>query len=387
MPARSKIHMLMGAVALTASSLSANPALSQTDAPQRAREAGVVIGVLQPGANNSITDVEGVTVGHATLDNGKDIRTGVTAILPHGDNLFQYKVPAGFFVANGFGKFMGSTQVEELGEIETPILLTNTLSVPEAASAIIDWTLSQKGNENVRSVNAVVGETNDGMLNDIRGRHVTKELATQSIRAAKTGPVAEGNVGAGTGTVAFDYKGGIGTSSRKLPAKLGGYTVGVLVQSNYGGVLNVAGAPIGQILQRYYLKNEVAGANADGSVVIVIATDAPLSDRNLARLAERSFVGIARTGSSFTNGSGDYAIAFSVNPDVRRSPAARNGVASSPSLGNDEMSPLFQAVAEATEEAVLNSMFTAQSMTGHRGTIEALPVKKVREILKKMPRP
>ncbi|RYE02079.1 MAG: S58 family peptidase [Sphingomonadales bacterium] len=362
-------------------------ATGPVDQKPRARDAGVVIGILAPGEGNAITDVPGVTVGHATLERGDDVHTGVTAILPHGGNLFQDKVPAGFFVANGFGKFMGSTQVRELGEIETPILLTNTLSVPEAAAASIEWTLHQPGNEKVRSINPIVGETNDGFLNDIRGRHVTPALAAAAITNAQGGRVAEGAVGAGAGTVAFGYKGGIGTSSRKLPAKLGGYTVGVLVQSNYGGVLTIAGAPVGQMLGKYFLKDALSGGSADGSVVIVIATDAPLSDRNLERLAQRAFIGIGRTGSPITNGSGDYAIAFSVHPEVRRTPAARGGVGSSPSLGNDEMSPLFQAVAEATEEAVINSMFAAHTVKGHQGTIEALPVDKVRTILKKMPKP
>ncbi len=363
------------------------PALAQKADKPRAREAGVTIGILAPGMNNSITDVQGVRVGHATLVKGKDIHTGVTAVLPHPGNLFQDKVPAGFFVAYGFGKFMGSTQVQELGEIETPILLTNTLSVPEAAAASIEWTLRQPDNEMVRSVNAIVGETNDSFLNDIRGRHVTPALATEAIVNARTGPVAEGSVGAGTGTVAFGFKGGIGTSSRKLPPELGGYTVGVLVQSNYGGVLTIAGAPVGQMLDTYFLKDELSGGSADGSVVIVIATDAPLSDRNLERLASRAFLGIGRTGSPITNGSGDYAIAFSVHPEVRRRPAARAGVLPSPSLGNDQMSPLFQAVSEATEEAVINSMFAADAVDGHQGSVSALPVKEVLGILERMPRP
>ena len=370
--------------ALGALTMAATAADAQ-DRTIRAREAGVTIGILSPGPGNAITDVAGVTVGHATLVEGSTVHTGVTAVVPHSGNLFQDKVPAGVFVANGFGKFMGSTQIRELGEIETPILLTNTLSVPEAASAAIDWTLRMAGNEEVRSVNAVVGETNDGLLNDIRARRVTPALATQAIAAARSGPVAEGNVGAGTGTVAFGYKGGIGTSSRRLPASLGGYTVGVLVQSNYGGVLTIAGAPIGVILGRYFLKGQVDRASADGSVVIVVATDAPLSDRNLERLASRAFIGIGRTGSPITNGSGDFAVAFSVHPDVRRTAAKRDGVGTSPSLGNDQMSPLFQAVAEATEEAVVNSLFAARTVTGHRGTVERLPVERVVDIVQAMP--
>lgn len=343
----------------------------------RAREAGVVVGVLEPGPLNGITDVEGVRVGQVTLVEGTRIHTGVTAVLPHGGNIFQDKVPAGFVAENAFGKFMGSTQVAELGEIETPILLTNTLNVAEAAAGAIEWTLAQPGNDQVRSVNAVVGETNDGYLNDIRGRHVTKADARRAIETATAGRVEEGAVGAGAGTVAFGWKGGIGTSSRRLPASLGGWTVGVLVQSNYGGVLNIAGVPVGVRLGRYDFKAEVEQRKADGSVVIVVATDAPVSDRNLRRIAQRAFAGIARTGSSFSNGSGDYAIAFSTNAAVRRTPERRAAPASVENVPNDAMSPLFQAVAEATEEAVLNSLFTAKTITGHNGTIEALPLDRV----------
>lgn len=343
----------------------------------RAREAGIEIGVLSPGPLNAITDVAGVRVGHRTIVEGRTIRTGVTAVLPHGGNLFQDKVPAGFSVANGFGKFMGSTQIVELGEIESPILLTNTLSVPEAAAAAIGWTLQQGGNEEVRSVNAVVGETNDGTLNDIRARRVSKADALAAIAEASGGAVEEGAVGAGTGTVAFGWKGGIGTSSRQLPAKLGGHTVGVLVQSNYGGVLSVDGVPIGKLLGRHYLRDELQSASGDGSVVIVIATDAPLSDRNLQRLARRAFLGIGRTGSPITNGSGDYAVAFSTAPSVRRTPARRGAASEVLELPNDQVSPLFEAVVEATEEAVLNSLFKAQTTNGHRGTIEALPLEQV----------
>jgi D-aminopeptidase len=353
------------------------PAVDEASARPRAREAGINVGVLEPGPLNAITDVAGVSVGHTTLIEGRSVRTGVTAVLPHSGNLFQDKVPAGFTVANGFGKFMGSTQVDELGEIETPILLTNTLSVTEAGAAVIDWTLRQPGNEQVRSVNAVVGETNDGHLNDIRMRRVTKEDGLRAIAAARSGPVQEGNVGAGTGTVAFGWKGGIGTSSRKLPPNLGGYTVGVLVQSNYGGVLNVAGVPAGQLLGQYFLKNELNSASADGSVIIVIATDAPLSDRNLKRLSERAFAGIARTGSAFTNGSGDYAIAFSTAPSVRRTAARRGAAASLEELPNDRVSVLFQAAIEATEEAVLNSLFKAETMEGNGARTEALPLEPI----------
>lgn len=358
-------------------------ATSPAAAGPRARDAGVVIGILSPGPLNAITDVEGVKVGQVTLADGKAVNTGVTAVLAHGGNLFQDKVPAGFVAANAFGKFIGSTQIAELGEVESPILLTNTLNVADAAIAAVEWTLSRPGNEQVRSVNAVVGETNDGFLNDIRGRHVSAADARRAIESAKPGPVAEGAVGAGTGTVAFGWKGGIGTSSRRLPDTLGAWTVGVLVQSNYGGVLTVAGVPVGVRLGKYDLKQEVEAKKADGSVVIVVATDAPLSDRNLKRLAERSFVGIARTGSGFSNGSGDYALAFSTNTAVRRTAERRSVQSPVAELPNDRMTPLFQAVAEATEEAVLNSLFTAKTVTGHQGTIEALPLDRVLPMLKR----
>jgi len=331
----------------------------------RAREAGISFGVLPTGPLNTITDVAGVKVGQVTLIDGANVRTGVTAILPHGGNLYQDKVPAGFAVGNAYGKFMGSTQVKELGEIETPILLTNTLNVPEAAAGIIEWTLRQPGNEQVRSVNAVVGETNDGTLNDIRGRHVTPAIAVAAIEAAREGPVQEGAVGAGTGTIAFGWKGGIGTSSRKLPASLGGWTVGVLVQTNYGGVLQVAGVPVGQALGKYYLKDELSKASGDGSCIVVIATDAPLSDRNLERLAHRGLLGIARTGSPMTNGSGEYAVAFSTSLDVRRTPERRAKPSAIVDLPNDLVSPLFEAAVEAAEEAAINSLFAAAPMDGN----------------------
>jgi len=352
----------------------------------RAREAGIAFGILQPGSLNAITDVAGVKVGQVTLIEGTSVRTGVTAILAHGGNLFQDKVPAGFAVGNAFGKFMGSTQIKELGEIETPILLTNTLNVPEAAAGTIQWTLSQPGNEEVRSVNAVVGETNDGYLNDIRGRHVTPAIAIAAIQAAREGPVQEGAVGAGTGTVAFDWKGGIGTSSRRLPKSLGGWTVGVLVQTNFGGVLQVAGVQVGQALGRYFLKTELDKANADGSVIIVVATDAPLSDRNLERIARRAFLGIARTGSPMTNGSGDYAVAFSTNPDVRRTVSRRANPSPIVDLPNDQMSPLFEATVEATEEAVINSLFAATTTDGNGHHIDALPVDQVMKLYRRAKR-
>jgi D-aminopeptidase len=343
----------------------------------RAREAGITFGILPAGPLNAITDVAGVKVGQVTLIEGANVRTGVTAILPHGGNLYLDKVPAGFAVGNAYGKFMGSTQIKELGEIETPILLTNTLNVPEVAAGIIGWTLKQPGNEQVRSVNAVVGETNDGTLNDIRGRHVTPTNAVAAIEAARTGPVQEGAVGAGTGTIAFNWKGGIGTSSRKLPANLGGWTVGVLVQTNYGGVLQVAGVPVGQALGQYYLKDELSKASGDGSCIVVIATDAPLSDRNLERLAHRGLLGIARTGSPMTNGSGEYAVAFSTSTDVRRTPERRAKPSAIVDLPNDQMSPLFEAAVEAAEEAAINSLFAATPMDGNGHHVDALPVDQV----------
>lgn len=361
----------------------------------RARDVGVVVGVLAPGKLNAITDVAGVRVGHATLVRGTGVRTGVTAILPHEGNLFQEKVPAAVFVGNGFGKLMGSTQVNELGEIETPILLTNTLNVPRVADALLDWMLALPGNEEVRSVNPVVAETNDGFLNDIRGRHVNREDVFAALKAARTGAVEEGSVGAGTGTVAFGFKGGIGTSSRTLPATLGGYTVGVLVQTNYGGVLTINGAPVGRELGRYFLKeqldagraaqdeqgrDELQADRADGSVIIVVATDAPLDARNLKRLAARAMMGLARTGSPSTNGSGDYVIAFSTQNRIRVTDARR----SIQVLGNEAMSPLFLAVVEATEEAIYNSLFRATTVTGRDGhRVEALPLDRTLEILKK----
>ena len=343
---------------------------------KRARELGIKPGVLPTGQWNAITDVAGVKVGHVTLVEGDDIRTGVTAVLPHDGNLFQEKVSAGIAVGNGFGKLMGFTQVDELGEIETPIVLTNTLSVPVAAEGLIDWTLNQNGNEEVRSVNPIVGETNDGLLNDIRARAVKKESVLEALSAAESGPVKEGCVGAGTGTVCFGWKGGIGTSSRVLPKSLGGYTVGVLVQSNFGGVLQMNGIPVGKKLNQYYLKNELDDT-ADGSIMIVAATDAPLSDRNLKRLALRGLAGLARTGASMSNGSGDYVIVFSTNEDVRRTPERRRNVWAYPEVPNDRMSPLFEAMIEATEEAIYNSLCMATTMTGYQNRIvKALPLGK-----------
>jgi D-aminopeptidase len=370
----------------------------------RVREVGIKVGILPTGSLNSITDVAGVSVGHTTIIRADNIRTGVTAIIPHQGNLFRQKVPGAVWVGYGFGKLMGSTQVNELGEIETPILLTSTLSVPRVADALLDYMLSLAGNEDVQSVNTLVAETNDGYLNDIRGRHVTRDDVFAAIKNAKSGPVQEGAVGAGTGTVAFGFKGGIGTASRKLPDALGSYTVGVLVQTNFGGILTINGAPVGLELGRYYLKEELerseepkksaaAGQtrrtkenDADGSVIIVIATDAPVDARNLRRMAARTMMGLARTGTAGSNGSGDYAIAFSTASDVRirtLGPSERNARRVPKWLSNDEMSPLFLAVIEATEEAIYNSLFRATTTTGRGHTVEALPIERTIEILRK----
>ncbi len=349
---------------------------------KRARDLGIVPGVLRPGPLNAITDVADVRVGHVTLSEGDSIRTGVTAVVPHSGNLFQQKVPAAVYVGNGFGKLAGSTQVEELGNLETPIILTNTLNVAEGIAGVVEYTLAQPGNEQVRSVNAVVGETNDGYLNDIRGRHVTKENVIEAILAAKGGPVPEGACGAGTGTVCFGFKGGIGTSSRLLPPKLGGYMIGVLVQTNYGGILEINGAPVGRDLGRYYLKDDLK-YSPDGSCMIIVATDAPLDARNLRRLAARAMLGLGRTGSSSSNGSGDYVIAFSTALHSRVPASPGSGTLSPPVLHNEAVSPLFQAVIEATEEAVYNSLFTAKTTTGNGHTVEALPLERVLEICRK----
>lgn len=352
----------------------------------RARDVGLRIGVLPTGKLNAITDVDGVLVGQTTITRGDNVRTGVTAILPHGGNLFKDKVPGAVFVGNGFGKLAGSTQVNELGEVETPIVLTSTLSVPKTADFVIDYMLALPGNEAVRSINPVVGETNDGFLNDIRGRHISRDDVFNAIKNASGAEVVEGSVGAGTGTVAFGWKGGIGTSSRNLPHSLGGYMVGVLVQTNFGGVLSVDGVPVGIELGKYYLKEAVSGSegrdtgNADGSIIIVIATDAPLDHRQLARLASRSMAGLARTGSSMSNGSGDYAIAFSTKNRIN----ADDKLRSLSIVGNDAMSPLFEAVIEATEEAIINSLFKATTVSGAgRHTVEALPIEATVRILKR----
>ncbi len=330
----------------------------------RLRDLGVAIGTIPTGPLNAITDVEGVRVGHATLVRGDNVRTGVTAIVPHGGNLFQEKVPAAIFVGNGFGKIIGTTQVEELGEIETPILLTSTLNVPRVADAVIDYMLALPGNETVRSINPIVAETNDGTLNDIRSRPVGRDEVFAALKSAAGGPVEEGSVGAGTGTIAFGFKGGIGTASRRVS----GYTIGVLVQTNFGGSLTIAGVPVGQELAA-----EGGGAprgTTHGSCVIVVATDASVDARNLKRIAARAIMGMARTGAFGSNGSGDYAIAFST---------ARG----KPLLSNDAMSPLFLAAIEATEEAIINSLLRATTVTGNGHTAEALPIAPTREILRR----
>ena len=359
-----------------------------SNARPRASDLGLKLGILPSGLLYAITDVAGVEVGQTTIIRGGDVRTGVTAILPHPGNLFREKVPGAVFVGNAFGKLAGSTQVNELGEIETPILLTSTLSVPRVADALIDYMLALPGNEDVESINPLVGETNDGYLNDIRERHITREDVFTAIKNAKGGPVEEGSVGAGTGTVAFGFKGGIGTSSRRLPPKLGGYTVGVLVQTNFGGVLTMAGAPVGRELGRYYLREELQqeGSPTDrgnGSVMIVVATDAPVEARNLRRMASRAMLGLGRTGSAGSNGSGDYVIAFSAASQVRIRSEDKTSPRHIELLPNDAMSPLFLAVLEATEEAVYNSLLRATTVTGRGHTVQALPLEKTTEILRR----
>jgi D-aminopeptidase len=364
-------------------------ARAQAPGRARARDLGVAPGVFKPGPNNAITDVAGVLVGHATVIEGDSVNTGVTAIRAHPGNQFLDRVPAAVHVGNAFGKLVGSTQVQELGELETPILLTCTLCVWKAADAMVEWMLAQPGMERVASINPVVGETNDGGLNAIRSRPIRPEHVRAALEGAKGGPVGEGSVGAGAGTQAFGWKGGIGTSSRVVPKPLGGYTVGVLVQSNFGGVLQVLGAPVGKELGRYSFRNQVDRDGGDGSIMIVVATDAPLSDRNLGRLAARAMLGLGRTGSSASNGSGDFVIAFSTAQSVRRhlTPPGPGGTESltrsSEELTNDAMSGLFEAVVEATEEAIYNSLFMATSVTAHGRTVDAIPLDRVREVLRK----
>src|SRR3954462_8979977 len=349
----------------------------------RARDLGVKPGVFAPGPLNAITDVAGVRVGHATVVEGDGVRTGVTAILPHAGNLYTDRVPAALHVGNGFGKITGVTQVRELGELETPILLTCTLCVWKAADAMVEWMLAKPGMQNVRSINPVVAETNDGTLNAIRSRPIRPEHVRAALESASTNAVVEGSVGAGAGTIAFGWKGGIGSSSRVLPQSLGGWTVGVLVQSNFGGILQVLGAPVGKELGQYSFRREVESGRerGDGSIVMIVATDAPLSDRNLERLAARAIMGLSRTGSSASNGSGDYVIAFSTSTKVRRAFNART--LATEELANEEMSGLFQAVVEATEESIYNSLFMATDVTANGRTVKAIPIDSVRTILAK----
>ena len=387
---------------LAVSTLPTSTRAQDPESRPRARDLGIEVGIFQPGTWNAITDVAGVRVGHTTVREGDRIRTGVTAILPHGGNPYLDRVPAALHVGNGFGKLLGVTQVRELGEIETPILLTCTLCVWKAADALVEWMLARDGMADVRSLNAVVGETNDGGLNDIRARAITPAHVVAALESAEAGPVEEGSVGAGTGTRAFGWKGGIGTSSRVLPGGLGGHTVGVLVQSNFGGILDIAGAPVGRTLGRYSFQGATTGGGTpgldapvdtppdpwleqddtgQGSIMIVVATDAPLSDRNLERLASRAIMGLARTGSFAGNGSGDYVIAFSTAPSVRRAPGRLPEAPAE--LGNDAMSGLFQAVVESTEEAIYNSLFKATDVTGMGRTADALPIDETVEVLRR----
>ena len=389
-------HRALAACAVLATMAVSLSVVAQ-DMRVRARELGIAPGIFATGELNAITDVAGVRVGQVTRREGERIRTGVTAIVPHEGNAYLSRVPAAIHVGNGFGKLVGSTQVVELGELETPILLTCTLCVWKAADAMAEWMLEQPGMQDVRSINPVVGETNDGGLNDIRARPITAAAVREALQQARAGAVAEGSVGAGTGTVAFGWKGGIGTSSRRLPGSLGAWSVGVLVQSNYGGVLQMGGAPVGRELGQYAFKNAVAGTpnappdtlaqwtrgaaddRGDGSVIVVIATDAPLSDRNLRRLASRAMMGLGRTGSSASNGSGDYAIAFSTATQVRRAFGAER--LQLVELANDQTSALFQASVDAVEEAVYNSLLMATTETGNGMTVEAIPLDRLRPIL------
>ena len=377
-----KLKFILGIIAY----LFAFSSLSDAEQQIRIRDLGIRPGIFSPGPLNAITDVSGVRVGHRTIWKGESIRTGVTAILPHDGDLFNQKTPAAVYTGNGFGKAAGFLQVQELGNIETPIVLTNTLNVGRAVESVVQWTLNQPGHENIRSVNAVVGETNDSYLNDIRGMHVTQEDIFAAIDTATTGRVEEGAVGAGTGTSAFGWKGGIGTASRRLPKSLGGHTLGVLVQSNFGGVLMIDGISIGELLGVFDFGNEVGKQvkenNRDGSCMIVIATDAPVSSRNLERIAKRAIMGLARTGSYMSNGSGDFIIAFSTQNLIT--------AGSSPielqttELRNDDMDPLFLATVEAVEEAVYNSLVAAKTVRGFKGnTSEAIPIKRLKEIFQK----
>ncbi|WP_312370145.1 P1 family peptidase [Stenotrophomonas sp.] len=389
-PPRLFLQLTVALAGLCALGAAAHDDVARDSSRVRARDLGVAPGIFAPGSNNAITDVAGVRVGQVSLREGDTVRTGVTAILPHPGNAYRSRVPAALHVGNGFGKFVGSTQVNELGELETPILLTCTLCVWKAADAMAEWMLAQPDMQQVRSLNVVVGETNDGGLNDIRARPVTADAVRRALEGAKSGPVQEGSVGAGTGTVAFGWKGGIGTSSRKLPESLGGWTVGVLVQANFGGVLQVEGAPVGRELDRYAFQNAVAAQGnmrgladdrGDGSVIIVVATDAPLSDRNLRRLASRGMMGLGRTGSSASNGSGDYVLAFSTAASVRRGFDAAQ--LQTTELANEQMSAVFQASVDAVEESVYNALFMATTVSGNGQTVEAIPLDKVREVLQR----
>lgn len=365
--------LVIGLALGTASSLTAQ------EVRPRARDLGLAPGIFAPGPHNAITDVTGVRVGHATVTIGDSVNTGITAILPHGDNLYRERVPAALVVGNGFGKFIGVSQIQELGELETPILLTCTLCVWRAADAMVAWLLTQPGMANVRSINPVVGETNDAGLNAIRSRPITPADVEQALNSADSGRVVEGSVGAGRGTSAFGFKGGIGTSSRILPATLGGWRVGVLVQSNYGGVLQMQGVEVGKALGRYSYRNQLASERGDGSIIIIVATDAPLTERQLERLASRGMLGLARTGTDASNGSGDYVLAFSTAAEVRRSRGV--SMRSQEVVADDAISPLFQAVIEATEEAIYNSLLQATDVTARGRTVEALPIDRVRELL------
>lgn len=342
------------------------------------RDFGIKIGVMKTGKFNAITDVPGVKVGHKTIIEGDNIRTGVTAIVPHDGNLFRKKVPAAIFIGNGFGKLAGYTQVKELGNIETPVILTNTMSIAAALDALITYTLAQKGNETIGSVNGIVGETNDGGLNDIRARVVKPEDVLEAINSAKSGIVEQGGVGAGTGTICFGFKGGIGTSSRVLPKSLGGYTVGVLVQTNYGGILEIAGVPVGQMLNNYSYRNNIM-QDVDGSCMIVVITDAPLTSRNLERVAKRAFMGLAKSGGIASNGSGDYIIAISVAKENLLDESL--AMYEPKELQNDAVSPVFMATIEATEEALINSLVAAKTMKGYKGkVVEELPKEVIKRI-------
>ncbi|MAV32096.1 MAG: aminopeptidase [Gammaproteobacteria bacterium] len=375
--------MKLTSILITLSLTSLTTAAADDERP-RARDAGIVVGVFEPGINNAITDVSNVRVGHATVVRGDDIRTGVTAIIPAMGNLYTHPIPAWIHVGNGYGKIIGETQVREFGEIETPILLTCTLCVWSAANALKEWMYIQPG-MGEHTVNPVVGETNDARVNNMWADPIQREEVYQALNSARGGSVEEGSIGAGTGTQAFGWKGGIGTSSRVLPEALGGYTVGVLVQTNYGGVMSINGAPVGRELGTYSFSEETQpdnGDREDGSIMIVVATDAPLTSRGLARMSMRPMLGLGRTGSFASNGSGDYVIAFSTSPSVRKPRVSATPVTTKV-LVNDSLSPLFAAVTEATVEAVYNAIFKATTVTSARGELKAVPIERVKTILEK----